>query len=155
MHASAGTLASELANLDWLTKDDIRVSRSSPSAEGELTWKVTFVSGWGDVPALQAVVDGVAGTGAAVRVATVANGVAPVKGSVSVVVSGVQGQVRQAHVPSFSESSIAARSGVVLRGRCAYNILRFKDLVEYHILYRRQTSNVKNSRFLAVDRDWL
>lgn len=97
MHASAGTLAAELAKLDSLTKDDIRVSRSSRSAEGELSWTVTFVSGWGDVPAMQTVVDGVTGTGAAVRVATVANGVAPVKGYVSLVASGVRGQVRRKH----------------------------------------------------------
>lgn len=94
VHASAGTLTSELAKLDSLTKEDIRVSRSSLSAEGELAWTVTFVSGWGDVPAMQAVVDDVIGTGAAVRVTTAANGVAPVKGSVSLVTSGVRGQVR-------------------------------------------------------------
>lgn len=97
MHASAGTLASELANLGSLTKDDIHVTRSSPSAEGELAWTVTFVSGWGDVPAMQAAVGGVIGAGAAVRVATVANGVAPVQGSLSLVASGVRGQVRRVH----------------------------------------------------------
>ena len=97
VRASAGTLASELAKLDLLTKDDIRVSRSSPSAEGELAWTVTFVSGWGDVPAMQAVSNGVTGTDATVRVATMANGVAPIKGSLSLVVSGVRGQVRRVH----------------------------------------------------------
>ena len=55
---------------------------------------MTFVSGFGDVPTMQAVVDDVTGTGAAVRVTTTANGIAPVKGSVSLVASGVRGQVR-------------------------------------------------------------
>lgn len=58
------------------------------------------MSGWGDVPAMQAVVDDVTGTGAAVRVTTAANGVAPVKGFISLVASGVRGQVRRAHALS-------------------------------------------------------
>lgn len=94
VHASAGALASELANLGTLAKDDIRVSRSSPSAEGELAWTVTFVSGGGDVPVMQPDVDGVTGTGVAVRVTTLANGIAPVQGSISLVASGVRGEVR-------------------------------------------------------------
>ena len=93
VHASASALASELSNLGSLTKDDIRVSRSNPSAEGEVAWTVTFTSGGGDVPEMQAVVDGVAGTGAALRVSTFSNGVAPVQGFVSLVASGVRGQV--------------------------------------------------------------
>lgn len=94
VHASASALASELGNLGSLTSDDIRVSRSNPSTEGGLEWAVTFVSGWGDVPEMQVVVDSVAGTGAAVRVATLSNGVAPVQGFVSLVASSaVRGQV--------------------------------------------------------------
>lgn len=98
VHASAGTLASELANLGTLANDGIHVSRSSPSAEGELEWAVTFDSGRGDVPVMQPEVDGVIGTGAAVRVATLANGVAPAQGYISLVASGVQGEVR-VHTP--------------------------------------------------------
>lgn len=94
VHASAGTLASELASLDTLARGDIHVSRSGPSAEGELEWTVTFLSEGGDVPVMQPQVDDVAGTGASVRVATLANGIAPARGYVSLVVSGVRGEVR-------------------------------------------------------------
>lgn len=101
VHASAGTLAAELANLDTLAKEDIHVSRSGPSIEGELAWTVTFLSGGGDVPAMQPRVDDVTGTGVSVRVATLANGIAPVQGYVSLVVSGVRGEVRM-HIPRRS-----------------------------------------------------
>lgn len=49
---------------------------------------------------MQAVVDDVSGTDAVVRVTTAANGVAPVKGSISLVASGVRGQVRRVHALS-------------------------------------------------------
>ncbi|CAM9933748.1 unnamed protein product, partial [Ectocarpus fasciculatus] len=94
VHASAGALASELTSLDSLGINSVQVSRSGPSTEGELAWTVSFVSGTGDIPAMQALNDGVTGTDAAVRVSELANGVAPVRGSVSLVVSGVRGEVR-------------------------------------------------------------
>lgn len=91
VHASAGAVSSELINLD--TVRDIHVSRSGPSAQGELAWTVTFLSGDGDVPVTQPHADDVTGTDAAVRVSTLANGVAPVGGTLSLVVSGVPGEV--------------------------------------------------------------
>lgn len=48
----------------------------------------------GDVPALQTVTDGIGGTGAFVRVSTLANGIAPVRGTLSLVVYGILGEVR-------------------------------------------------------------
>lgn len=47
------------------------------------------------MPTMQPIVDDVAGTGAAMQVFTVANGIAPAKGTVSLVVSGVPGEVRK------------------------------------------------------------
>lgn len=94
VHASAGVIAAALASLDTLGGESVHVSRSRPSAEGELTWTVTFASEEGDFPPLEAVVDGVTGTDATIHVATLANGVAPVRGSLSLVVSGVRGEVR-------------------------------------------------------------
>lgn len=91
VHANAGAVSSELSNLGAI--GDIHVSRSGPSAQGELAWTVTFLSGDGDVPVMQPHVDEVTGTDAAVRVSTLANGVAPVGGSLSLVVSGVPGEV--------------------------------------------------------------
>ncbi|CAM9858265.1 unnamed protein product, partial [Ectocarpus sp. 8 AP-2014] len=106
VHASAGALASELTSLDSLGINSVQVSRSGPSAEGELAWTVSFVSGNGDLPAMQAVHDGVTGTDAVVRVAEVANGVAPVRGSVSLVVSGVRGEAPQATAPLAHDASV-------------------------------------------------
>lgn len=95
VHASAGIVAAELASLGNLEEQSVHVSRSRPSAEGQLAWTVTFAPGEGDFPPMEAVVDGVTGTDAAVRVSTLANGVAPVRGSLSLVVSGVPGEVRR------------------------------------------------------------
>lgn len=91
--ATAGTLASEVTNLG--TTGEVHVSRSLPTAEGELSWTVTFLSGRGDVPALQPADDGMEGTGSSVRVSTLANGIAPVRGTISLVLSGVPGEVRR------------------------------------------------------------
>ena len=90
--SSASTLASELAKLE--TIGNVRVSRTDPTAEGELSWTVTFLSGEGDVPVLQPVVDGIIGKDASVRVSTLTNGVAPVGGSFSLVAYGIPGEVR-------------------------------------------------------------
>lgn len=73
---------------------DIHVSRSGPSAEGELAWTVTFLSREGDVPVFQVAVSDLTGIGTAVRVSTLANGVAPVRGTVSLVAYGVPREVR-------------------------------------------------------------
>lgn len=89
--ASAGDFYSALTSL--VTLGEIRVSRSGPSAEGELAWTVTFLSGSGDVPTLKLGASSLLGTGAAVSVSTAANGVAPVGGMLSLVVSGVPGEV--------------------------------------------------------------
>lgn len=154
VHASAGSLASELANLDSLTMDDIRVSRSSPSAEGELAWTVTFVSGWGDVPMMQAVLDSVTGTGAAVRVTTVANGVAPVKGSVSLVAFGVRGKVRTVNDVSNKlhalGSESTARSAVA---RICFNVLRRcqRNSVFPRVPYGRNYKKLGKLSTLAAD----
>lgn len=91
--ASANDLASELGSLDNTGK--LRVSRTGPSVEGEMSWTVTFMSGEGDVPTLQTVTDGIGGTDALVRVSTLANGIAPIGGTLSLVVYGVPGEVRQ------------------------------------------------------------
>lgn len=74
---------------------DIHVTRSGPSAEGELAWTVTFLSKEGDVPALQVAVSDLTGIGAAIHVSTLANGVAPVRGTVSLVAYGVMKEVRR------------------------------------------------------------
>lgn len=91
--ASADVLASELGSLENTGK--LRVSRTGPSAQGEMSWTVTFMSEEGDVPALQTVTDGIGGTDAFVRVSTLANGIAPVGGTFSLVVYGVPGEVRK------------------------------------------------------------
>lgn len=71
------------------------MSRSGPSAQGELTWTITFLSGEGDVPAMQPVTHDISGAGASLRVSTLANGIAPIGGNFSLVVSGVPGKVRR------------------------------------------------------------
>ncbi|CAM9173076.1 unnamed protein product, partial [Hapterophycus canaliculatus] len=106
VHASAGIVAAELARLETLGEQRILVSRSLPSAEGELAWTVTFARGEGDFPPMEAVVDEVTGTDAGVRVTTLANGVAPVRGSLSLVVSGVRGETPQATAPLPHDSSV-------------------------------------------------
>lgn len=93
VHASAGALASALNSLS--TMGDIHVSRSGPSAEGEMMWTVTFLSREGDVPAFQVANSDLTGSGAAVRASTSANGVAPLRGTVSLVAYGVPREVRQ------------------------------------------------------------
>lgn len=93
VHASAGALASALNSLT--TMGDIHVSRSGPSAEGGLVWTVTFLSREGDMPTIQVVNSDLTGIGAAVHVSTLANGVAPVRGTVSLVAYGVPREVRR------------------------------------------------------------
>lgn len=90
--ASAGALASELAALS--TVGATHVSRSGPSAEGELAWTITFLAEEGDVPLMQPTMENLAGAGAVVRVSTIADGVAPVRGTLSLVASGIPGQVK-------------------------------------------------------------
>lgn len=72
------------------------MSRTGPSAQGELAWTVTFASGSGGLPTLEPDVASLVGTGATVRVSTLANGIAPLRGMLSLVVSGVDGEVRVA-----------------------------------------------------------
>lgn len=60
-----------------------------------MAWTVTFPAELGDVPPLEPDPTSLAGTGAAVRVSTVADGLAGVGGSLSLVASGVEGEVRR------------------------------------------------------------
>ncbi|CAM9199449.1 unnamed protein product, partial [Discosporangium mesarthrocarpum] len=97
VHAPAAALSSSLNSLHNIGK--VYVSRSNPSPEGELSWTVTFNGGDGDHLALTPTVDEMGGTGALVHVTTIANGASPVRGQISLVVSGVSGQPSQATPP--------------------------------------------------------
>lgn len=73
---------------------EIRVSRTAQSAQGEMAWTVSFPPGTGNVPTLEPDVSELVGTDAVVRVSTLAHGLAEVGGTLSLIASGVEGEVR-------------------------------------------------------------
>ncbi|CAM9300749.1 unnamed protein product, partial [Choristocarpus tenellus] len=97
VHATGADIMSALTSLDTIGK--VNVARSKPSPQGELSWTVTFLGGGGDFQALEPDGGGIGGSSAAVHVATTANGISPIGGHFSLVVSGDSGEAPQVTAP--------------------------------------------------------